>query len=177
MPIPATLPITDDVSLRPPTLEDGPALERLITANREHLLPWMPWAQRGYDPDWIPASLAAMSAGRAANFLFVAGGEPVGTIGFHAFDRADRSTSIGYWLAAEAQGRGLATLGVRALCRFAFAQCDVHRVELRAAPANLRSQAVAERCGFAREGVAREAERFGDGFRDLVVFSLLATDG
>jgi ribosomal-protein-serine acetyltransferase len=174
--IPATLPLTEAAHLRRLRHHDGPAIEALVRANLEHLRPWMPWAEDGYDAGWIDAAVQEMERSLSANFVFVEGGAVLGTIGFHAFDRGNRATSIGYWIAAPAQSRGLVTLAVRALCGLAFETWGIHRVQLRAAPGNARSRAVAERCGFLEEGIARGAELIDGRFRDLVVYSLLAPD-
>jgi len=52
---------------------------------------------------------------------------------------AARSTSIGYWLAAYAQGRGTMTRAVSALVDHACGTWRLHRVEIRAAVDNTRS--------------------------------------
>ena len=156
---------------------DADELGRVIEANLAHLRPWMGWVHP-YDRTATHAyvEVAERDAGAmtAAQFVLVRAGAIAGTIGFHGFDWGNRATSIGYWLAADAQGAGLVTTAVRALCDHAFREWGMHRVQLRAAPGNVRSRAVAERCGFAEEGVAREAEYVGGVYRDLVVYSLLA---
>lgn len=81
--------------------------------------------------------------------------------------------AVGYWLAAGARGRGVATRTTRLLARWAFEQLAVARLELVCDPANLASQRVAERCGFVREGVLRSHTPFRDGRRDSMIFSLL----
>lgn len=174
---PATLPLTDSAHLRPLELADAGSLTALIEANLDHLRPWMPWAA-AHEP---LATLAFVQSARrqaeeeqGAQFAIVREDRLAGTIGFHGINWANRSTSVGYWLAADAQGHGIVTAAVHALCDLAFRGWGLHRVELRAHPDNARSQAVAERCGFVREGVARQAERVGDEYRDLVVYSLLA---
>ena len=50
------------------------------------------------------------------------------------------------------------------------------RVELRIAPTNQRSIAVADRAGFTREGQLRSGGITHQGRIDLVMFSLLRTD-
>jgi ribosomal-protein-serine acetyltransferase len=166
--IQTTLP---NVELRRPTSADATEVVALVRANLDHLAPWMPWAHPEYGRDDFDRWLTAAHD----NFVIVCDGAIAGSIGFNRTDPMNRATSIGYWLAAGAQGRGVVTECVRALTRHAFDN-DIHRVELRAAPDNVRSQAVAERCGFTFEGVAREAERCGGGFRDLRVYARLASD-
>jgi ribosomal-protein-serine acetyltransferase len=100
----------------------------------------------------------------------------IGVVGFHAVDWRNRSTSIGYWLAENRQGRGTMTEAVRALLDHAFTRWNLNRVEIRVAGGNLRSRAIPSRLGLVDEGVLREAERFGERFEDSVVYSMLAKD-
>jgi RimJ/RimL family protein N-acetyltransferase len=83
---------------------------------------------------------------------------------------------VGYWLAPEGRGRGVATHAVRLLSGWAFAELALFRLELTCGPDNGASQRVAERCGFTREGVLRSHTPFKDARRDTVVFSLLRDD-
>ena len=81
---------------------------------------------------------------------------------------------IGYWLAAEARGRGLTTAALRALSRWAIEELGLGRVELVTDPDNVVSQRVAEKAGFTREGILRSILLNRDGSRsDGVMFSLL----
>ena len=84
--------------------------------------------------------------------------------------------SIGYWVAAAARNRGVATRAVRLLSRWALIEGGVERLELTTHPDNVASQRVAEKAGFTREGLLRSHLRFRDGRRDSVLFSLLPTD-
>ena len=169
MAIPTTLP---NVVLRPPTSTDADEVVALVRANVDHLAPWMGWAHPDYGHDDYARWLAA----EAVNFHIVRDGAIAGGIGLNRADPMNHSTAIGYWLAADAQGQGIVTAAVRSLVDHAFGELDLHRLELRAAPDNVRSQAVAERCGFTFEGVAREAELVAGRFRDLRVYARLASD-
>jgi RimJ/RimL family protein N-acetyltransferase len=88
-------------------------------------------------------------------------------------DQEQRRASVGYWLAPEARGRGVATHAVRLIARWAFEDLRLQRLELTCGPDNQASQRVAQRCGFVREGVLRSHMRFKGGRRDTVVFGLL----
>ena len=81
--------------------------------------------------------------------------------------------SVGYWLAPEARGRGVATHAVRLLARWAFAELGLTRLELTCSSDNQASQRVAERCGFAREGLLRSHIPVKGGRRDTVIHCLL----
>jgi RimJ/RimL family protein N-acetyltransferase len=81
---------------------------------------------------------------------------------------------IGYWMTAEARGRGLTTAALRALSRWGIEDLGLGRVELVTDPENIASQRVAEKAGFQREGILRSMLLSRDGSRrDGVMFSLL----
>ncbi|HEY7850046.1 MAG TPA: GNAT family protein [Ktedonobacterales bacterium] len=63
-----------------------------------------------------------------------------------------RQAEIGYTLASDAQGRGLATEALDAWLTYAFDAYDLHRVIAVADCENLRSVALLERLGMRREG-------------------------
>jgi ribosomal-protein-serine acetyltransferase len=84
--------------------------------------------------------------------------------------------SIGYWLAAPWQGKGIMTTACAALIDHAFKELKLHRVEIRCATGNARSRAIPERLGFVKEGVIRQGEWVNDRFLDLAVYGMLATD-
>jgi RimJ/RimL family protein N-acetyltransferase len=84
--------------------------------------------------------------------------------------------SVGYWLRAEARGRGAAARALRVVSRWALEELGVERLYLTTAPDNVASQRVAERAGFTREGVLRAYLPIPKGRRDSVMFSLLPSD-
>ena len=65
---------------------------------------------------------------------------------------------VGYWLAADARGRGVVTRGVRLLAAWWFATLDRPCLWLRARVDNERSLAVARRCGFRDTGTTMTDE-------------------
>ena len=81
---------------------------------------------------------------------------------------------VGYWVAAQARGRGVCTSALRALTRHALEELQLKRMELITDPDNVASQRVAEKVGYRREGVLRAHLVHPDGrVRDSVMFSLL----
>lgn len=158
---------------------DGQGLYALIDANREHLAQWMPWAAGQTLADtlaFIRRTREQLASNDGFQTAIVENGRIAGVVGFHGVSWQHRSTSIGYWLAAFAQGRGIMTRAVSSLVDHAFGTWGLHRVEIRAAVDNTRSCAIPERLGFTREGVAREPERIGKRYVDQVVYSLLADE-
>jgi ribosomal-protein-serine acetyltransferase len=164
-------------SLRPFEPTDADELNAVIDANRAMLAPWMPWAPAQTidgTREFIAASRRQLADDDGFQAAIVQDGAIVGSIGFHRVDRANGSTSLGYWLARDAQGRGTATLAAAALIDWALrGPWRLHRIEIRAGTANAPSRAIPERLGFTCEGVIRGVEKLGDGWIDHAVFGLL----
>jgi RimJ/RimL family protein N-acetyltransferase len=103
--------------------------------------------------------------------------EPLGLISLRIAERDPGLAAVGYWLRAEARGRGAASVAVQLIARWAFNELGVQRLELTTAPENVASQRVAERAGFTREGVLRGLQATkNNGRQDSVMFSLLPAD-
>jgi ribosomal-protein-serine acetyltransferase len=164
--------------LRPFEASDADELFALTNANRAHLERWLPWVPMTTSPDdsrqFIRATRRQLDADEGMQLALVdADGRIAGVAGFHRFDWQNRATTIGYWLAADRQGRGVMTEAVRALLDYAFGSRGLHRVVIEAAVDNARSRAIPERLGFHAEGVRRDAERHGERYLDLAVYALL----
>jgi ribosomal-protein-serine acetyltransferase len=126
--------------------------------------------------EFIRSARAQVAESNGCQMAIVDGGRIIGMVGFHGVDWQHRSTSLGYWLARDAQGKGTMTEAVRGMVDYALRAWKLNRVEIRANVENARSRAVIERLGFHYEGVARQAFRLADGFHDDAVYSMLASD-
>ena len=84
--------------------------------------------------------------------------------------------SVGYWLLPEARGRGFATRSVQLISRWALEDLGMARLSVLIEPSNDRSQRVAKRSGFVKEGILRSYEEMGGRRVDCVVFSLVRAD-
>jgi ribosomal-protein-serine acetyltransferase len=171
--------LSDGVQLRSLTEADVKELYALIEANRSYLAPWMPWAA-GQTVDgtaeFVRKSIKQEADDDGFQVAVIVDGAIAGVLG-HEIDRENATTTIGYWLAEDQQGRGLMTAAVKRLLEHAFDELRLNRVGIEVAPNNPRSRALAERLGFREEGVLREAERFADDdYRDLVLYSMLASE-
>lgn len=83
---------------------------------------------------------------------------------------------IGYWVKADARGRGVATRALVLTARHAVEELEALRVQLTTDPLNVASQRVAEKVGFRREGILRSLHEIKGVRRDAVMFSLLPED-
>jgi RimJ/RimL family protein N-acetyltransferase len=99
-------------------------------------------------------------------------GRLLGGTGLHRVDWSVPRFEIGYWRRSGEQGHGWITEAVRTLARFAFDQLGARRVEIRMSSDNVKSRAVAERCGFTLEGVLRQDSLDVHGLpRDTAVYA------
>ena len=91
-------------------------------------------------------------------------------------DACDATAEMGYSIAREHWGEGLATEAARAVMDWAFETFDLAKVTAEADIANIRSWRVMERLGMKREGVPR-GERQGAGDpqirQEMVIYSVL----
>jgi len=86
------------------------------------------------------------------------------------------SANVGYWVAQDRQGRGLATRAVAEIVRMAYDELGLHRVEAGTLVDNVASQRVLEKNGFTRIGVARKHLLIAGKWRDHILFERLADD-
>ncbi|MGI8624123.1 MAG: GNAT family N-acetyltransferase [Solirubrobacteraceae bacterium] len=99
-----------------------------------------------------------------------------GVMGLHNLEWAHRRAECGFFVVPAARRGGLALEALRLLVGWAFATLGLTRVGMMTLPENLAAQALAERAGFAREGVLR-AYTLERGRRvDNVVFGAIAGD-
>jgi ribosomal-protein-serine acetyltransferase len=152
----------------------------VIERHREHLRTWLAWPDRTHSVEDLLAWIRGALARFAANKGFAAGlwsnRTLCGVAAYQPIDWENWSVALGYYLAADCQGRGLMTRAVRALVTHAFTELGLNRVEIRCAVGNGKSRAIPLRLGFSEEGVVREAQWLNGRFVDHVIYGMLARD-
>jgi ribosomal-protein-alanine N-acetyltransferase len=131
------------------------------------------------DPGWltVEGQHAWIESSSRESFAIVDGEAIVGTIALsNIVRRFLQSAVLGYWVARDRQGRGLATLAAGEVVRFAFDELGLHRVEAGTLVDNVASQRVLEKNGFTRIGLARRYLLIGGEWRDHILFERLADD-
>jgi RimJ/RimL family protein N-acetyltransferase len=126
---------------------------------------------------WIDRYTEGRLDGRCEGFAAVSGdGRFVGLALAPEIDLDAGELELGYIVAAEARGRGLATEILRLLTEWAFQTLRAQRAFLIIDVDNRASQRVAERCGYRHEGVMRSIHLKGDRRIDAGLWSRLPTD-
>jgi ribosomal-protein-serine acetyltransferase len=169
--------VAPGIEIRQFEMGDAEPAFAAVERNREYLRQWLPWVDYTRTAEdvrhFISRVQCQFDANQGPQVGIWVNGAFSGSLGCHAIDWTNRSSSIGYWIDAAHQGQGLITRCCGVMLDYLFHEMALHRVEIRCGTGNLRSCAVPERLGFTREGVAREAEWVNDRWVDLVVWGIL----
>jgi ribosomal-protein-serine acetyltransferase len=171
------IPVDSELELRQLAPAHVAELFALTDANRAYLREWLPWLDSvrvaSDTAGFIDKTLRAFADNKALVTGMWWRGKLVGTIGLSHIDAENRIANVGYWLAADCQGKGIVTRACRAFVQHAFDTLDFNRIELCTAIGNHRSEAIPKRLGFHLEGVRRQGEWLYDRFVDLHVYAML----
>ena len=155
-------PLSDGVvRLRPWREEDAPEIARICSD--DELTWWLDAIPRPYGLDDARAYVAAGAAGWRGEgdhtplaVVDAADGRILGSVGIRWQERLE-SAEVGYWVAREERGRGVATRAVRLVAGWVLGELGFERLQLQADALNAASCRVAERAGFTLEGRKRSA--------------------
>ncbi len=167
------LPVADsrpplDVAVRAVTLDDAPELASLYAAQRSFLAPFEPIRPDAFfteagQREGIREAVDLSAAGRGQRFVIEAEDRALGVIAVSNIVRgAFLSGSVGYFVAEEWNGRGIATRAVGLVRDWAFGAAGLHRLEA----ATLTDEI----------GVSRRYLRIAGEWRDHVLFATTVED-
>jgi ribosomal-protein-serine acetyltransferase len=158
----------------------APELFALIEANRAHLRAWMNWVDDRRTPvdvaNYVATGLKQFALGQGIHVGIWNAGKLCGIINCCPIDWPNKASYLEYWLGASHQGKGIMTASCRAVVDYLFGTMNLHRLTIRCAVENKRSRAVAERLGFAFEGISRDSEWLYDHFVNHAVYGMLKGD-
>jgi [ribosomal protein S5]-alanine N-acetyltransferase len=164
------------------TVEDAPALAEILQDSRAFLAPWEPFRTEAYftvegQRDFIKSGLKSYAEGVSVPHVILGeDGSVAGRITLNTIVRGPfQSCSVGYWVGARANGRGLATAAVQNIKRVAFEQLGLHRIEAGTLKHNARSQRVLSRNGFTQFGMAPNYLKIAGEWQDHILFQVLSS--
>lgn len=150
------------------------ALHRLVQANLDRLRAAEPWAWEPQTREAIGLQtehlLGQYAMDRALPCVIRQDDRVVGAASL-GFDPYLGQASLGYWVDAGLEGRGVVRRAATVLVGVARAR-GTARAEIRTAVGNARSRGLAERLGFAHEGTLRSGMPLGDVRVDVAVYGL-----
>ena len=153
------------VLLRPLTASDFPSWREVRRRNEEWLTKWEPTRLPG-SPDVVEdreafsvrcsARQRERQLGAGYGFGVFADGELAGEINLTSVQRGPfQSAYVGYWIDEKQAGHGYMPEAVVLLCRTAFEDLHLHRVQISIIPRNTASRRVVEKLEIRDEGVAQ----------------------
>jgi RimJ/RimL family protein N-acetyltransferase len=157
----------DELLLRPLEPADVDALVLALNdSDIVRFIPGMPVPYTRSDAKaWIKRCAEVWRAGESRPLAIADAetGELLGSIELHF-----AGPTVGYWVAREARGRGIATRALQLVC----ASTELRPLRLTTHPDNRASQRVAEKAGFRRVGSTADHPAFRDGTRTAALFEL-----
>ena len=147
----------------------GPMVNEALAESHAELKPWMPWAKSLQTPEESERHCREVEAKwhmrEMLDFCFLGrdDGAFLGKGGLHTIDWRIPKFEIGYWIRTAHARRGFATEATLGLVGLASRHLGARRIEITCDTRNSASRRVAEKSGFALEGIRRAARRDNDG--------------
>jgi len=181
---PALAPQGQGLLLRAPTMSDFSQWSELREQSRTFLTPWEPiWPSDDLTRSGFRRRLRRyaedIAEDRAYPFVILRENDHaiVGGVTLANVRRGIvQAGTIGYWIGRPFAGKGYMTSALRVLLPTLFGELNLHRVEAACIPSNLASVKVLEKCGFAREGLARRYLCINGVWQDHYLYGLLDED-
>lgn len=162
--MPTPLPLFADIHtarlvVRPVAKSDlGDLLEVNGDDDVTRYLPYATWRSRDDALAWLARMQERCATGTARQCVIERrlDRKVIGTVLVFQFDEPSARVEIGYVVGREHWRRGYAGEALRAVCRHAFEEAGVRRIEAEARPDNLASNELLLSLGFVHEGRLRQ---------------------
>ncbi|MEV0289796.1 GNAT family protein [Kribbella sp. NPDC050820] len=174
--------LTADVQLRIASLDDAEGLVDAYTRSWDYLKAWEPdrpdsWFTVTGQREKLTGQLERYKDSRTVPWVLAEGDRIIGAITLNDLVPGPfRSAALGYWLAADAVGRGLMTRGVETALEIADTELKLHRVEASTLTNNVASQRVLQRTGFVQIGMAPTYLHIAGAWRDCNLYQRILND-
>ena len=177
------------VLLRPLVVSDFEAWREVRIRSRDWLLKWEPRPLPGQPDATEDRRVFAARCGARERERQLGSG-----YGFGVFVGPDRSrfageinlssvqrgpyqnAYVGYWIDEAVAGNSYTPEAFVVLCRFAFEELGLHRVEAAIVPRNVNSRRVAEKLGLRQEGTSQRFLQIRGAWEDHVRYAITAEE-
>ncbi len=168
--------------LRPLQVEDFPAWQEVRRRNADWLLKWEPRRIPGA-PDPVESRDAfavrcgarqrERQLGTGFGYGIFVGGRFAGEINLSIVQRGPfQSAYVGYWIDEAQAGQGYTPEALVCLCRAAFEDLHLHRVQISIIPRNAASRRVVEKLQIRDEGTALRYLEINGTWEDHVRYAM-----
>lgn len=172
-----TITVSEEIQLVAPDAQYAEELHAIIIRENERLCEWLPWAHNYGSLEQSIAHTEQTKRNfedkKGFGFTVIYNGKPVGKMGTHFIDYANKRSTLGYWLSEQTEGKGVITACVKSVINFCFEDLNLHRVEILCAIGNHKSNRIPQKLGFQLEGVFKKYELLPTGYVDVNYYALL----
>lgn len=148
--------IDDEVSLTLIHCNHAKEIVGIVNRQKEYLgeyLPWVATCDENSYQEFAKFALHKYADDKGIDTNIIYQGQIVGAVSLNNIYTSLKKADIGYWLSQEYQGRGIMTRAVRGIMNIAKEYYGVQVLEIKANEDNIPSRKVAERLGFAFNGI------------------------
>lgn len=174
------------VVLRPLGVEDFAAWQEVRRRNADWLLKWEPLRTKGA-PDPVEnrdafavrcgARQRERQLGTGYGYGIFVEGSFAGEINLSIVQRGPfQSAYVGYWIDEAQAGHGYVPEALVCLCRAAFEDLHLHRVQISIIPRNTASRRVVEKLDIRDEGVAQRYLEINGTWEDHIRYAITAEE-
>ena len=174
------------VVLRPLVVEDFAAWREVRRRNGDWLLKWEPMRTPG-SPDPVESRDAfavrcgarqrERQLGTGHGYGIFIEGHFAGEINLSIVQRGPfQSAYVGYWIDEACAGKGYVPEALVCLCRAAFDELHLHRVQISIIPRNAASRRVVEKLDIRDEGVAQRYLEINGQWEDHIRYAMTAEE-
>jgi ribosomal-protein-alanine N-acetyltransferase len=176
------------VTLRPLEIDDFPAWQEVRRRNHDRLLVWEPRRILGA-PDPIESRDAfaircgarqrerQLGTGYGYGIFVDEGSTFAGEINLSIVQRGPfQSSYVGYWIDEAQAGCGYTPEALVCVCRAAFEDLNLHRVQVSIIPRNTPSRRVVEKLAIRDEGTARRYLEINGVWEDHIRYAITAEE-
>ena len=159
---------------------DSETLGAYYRENREHLAPWDPHRDPAF---YTPEHVRKLVTDRYRGYLdgtslhlsvLDQGGAMVAECNFTNIVRGPfQACTLGFSVARASEGKGIMTVAVGKATEIVFGELGLHRIMANYMPRNAASARVLEKCGFVREGFAKQYLKIAGRWEDHVLTALV----
>jgi len=174
------------ILLRPLAASDFPAWREVRRRNVDWLTKWeaarVPGApdvveDRGAFEARCSARQRERMLGTGYGFGLFVNGDFAGEINLNSIQRGPfQNAYVGYWIDEKHAGNGYMSEAAVLVCRFAFEELHLHRVQIAIIPRNRNSRRVVEKLGLRDEGTALRYLEINGVWEDHVRYAITAEE-
>jgi ribosomal-protein-serine acetyltransferase len=172
--------VDDDLHLERVKISHAMLIFDTINQDRNYLRTWLPFVDQTRSVEDTESFLHSIVSGpeKTKNEVYTIWfkGKFSGLAGFKEMDWINHKAEIGYWLAENAQGKGIMTRTVKKMIDFGFRNMNFNRIQIKVAAGNFKSSAIPKRLNLLMEGIERNGEFHTDRYFDLEVYSILKSE-